>query len=192
MPNNSYQCDSCNSTFTRKSNAKRHILTIHQGGASAFNIVTGESLASTIEEPKHIGIESLPAGMDFELFQGNASRTDEEEEVERILVEILEKIRKPLEELEELTVNQSESQRSKYLSNQISMALLSSDPLRTLEDVVSFIKTFKMRGRIGTYISRSINLTPSEAQILLSQNLKLGRYYRNKMESKRKSVQSIR
>ncbi len=151
-----------------------------------------KSSASTIEEPKHIGIESLPPGMDFELFQGNASRTDEEEEVERILVEILEKIRKPFEELEELTVNQSESQRSKYLSNQISMALLSSDPLRTLEDVVSFIKIFKMRGRIGTYISRSINLTPSEAQILLSENLKLGRYYRNKMESKRKSVQSIR
>lgn len=191
MPNNSYQCDSCNNTFTRKSNANRHIRTIHQGGASAFNVVTGKSSASTTEEPKHIGMESLPPDMDFELFQSNVSRTDEEEEAERTLVEILEKIRKPFEELEILTLNQSEPQRSKYLSNHISMALLSSDPIRTLEDVVSFIKAFKMRGRIGTYISRSINITPLEAQILLTENLKLGGYYRNKIKLKRKSVQSI-
>jgi hypothetical protein len=137
-------------------------------------------------EPIRIGRESLPQGMDFELIQSDASRTDEDEEAERMLVEILEKIRKPFEELELLTENQSEPQRSTYLSNQISMALLSSDPLKTLENVVYFIKAFKMRIRMGTYISRSNNITSSKAQILLTQNFKLGGYYRNKIKFKRK------
>ena len=190
MRYNYYQCDSCNSTFTRKSNANRHIQTIHQGRASAFNIVTGKSSAPTTEEPKNIGRESLPPDMDFELFQSNASRTDEEEEAERVLVEILEKIRKPFEELELLTANQPDPQRSTYLSKNISIALLSSDPVRTLEDIVSFIKGVKMRIRMGSYISRSNNIAPSEALILLTHNLKLGAYYRNKIKLKRKSVQS--
>ena len=188
MLNNYYQCDSCNSSFTRKSNAYRHIQTIHRGKASAFNIVKGKISSTNIQDKIRIGRESLPPDLKFDYPQNDASRTDEEEEAERIMVEILEKIRKPFEELELLTVNQSEPQRSTYLSNHLSMALLSSDPARTLEDIVSFIKAFKMRRRIGTYISRSINITPSEAQILLTENLKLGGYYRNKIKIRRKSV----
>jgi hypothetical protein len=123
--------------------------------------------------------------MIIELTQTQAIKNDEDIEAERILIEILEKMRIPFEELELFTTYLIEPQRSTYLSNQITMALLSSDPAGTLQDIVSFIKVFKMRKRIGSYISRNANLDLFLSDMQLVETLKAGKYYRKHENSAR-------
>jgi hypothetical protein len=107
-----------------------------------------------------MGAEYLPPNVVAELFQIEASSKDNyDEKTEIILEDILRKIRKPFERLEILTANESEPQRSAYLSSHLTMALLSSDPVRTIEDTVYFIEAFRMRKRIASYISRTSNFT---------------------------------
>lgn len=184
MLENSYQCNTCNKKFSRRSNAKRHIKVIHEGRAQAFNKITGKSTVGVLQHPDKTRTGSLPLGMDA----GKHKDLPSSDMEEGLLSEILEKIRKPFEELESLVADQSEIPKALYLSRQITASFLSSDPVKILQDSVNFIRIFKLKKKLVNYISRSENVDSIKAESFFIESFKTGKYYRNRIRSKTNTV----
>lgn len=178
MRDNSYQCDSCNRKFSRRSNANRHIKVVHMGNAIAFNKITGKSSTETYRHPYNSRMGLLPPGMDLGGLEDIKSSPEDEE----LLTEILEKIRKPFEDLESLVVNLDENSRARYLAETITSSFLTSDPVKIIQDTVDLTRTFKFKKKLVDYISRRNNTNNSQAQAILIEALKMGKYYRNRVK----------
>lgn len=104
-------------------------------------------------------------------------------EDDELLTELLEKIRKPFEDLESLLLGLDENSRIRYLTETIATSFLSSDPPRIIQDTVDLVRTFKFKKKLVGNISRSNNIKNLVAYELLFESLKIGRYYRNKTKS---------
>ncbi|TVP40366.1 C2H2-type zinc finger protein [Candidatus Nitrosocosmicus arcticus] len=184
MLENSYQCDTCDKKFSRRSNAKRHIKVVHEGRARAFNKITGKSTVEVLQHPDKSRTGSLPLGMDAGKHIDLLSSDMEEE----LLSEILEKIRKPFEELESLVADQSEIPKALYLSRQITASFLSSDPVKILQELVNFIRIFKLKIKLVNYISKSDNIDSKKAESFFIETFKTGKYYMNRIKSRTNTV----
>lgn len=111
------------------------------GNALAFNKVRGKSSAEINQHPNKQRIGSLPPDMSF----GGLERFIGSNKDEELLAEILEKIRKPFEDLESLVANLREDQRTIYICGEITASLLSSDPVNTLQASVDITRAFKLK-----------------------------------------------
>lgn len=184
MHGNGYQCDSCNKTFSRSYNANRHIKAIHKDNALAFNMVTGKS-SSEVPQPLNILNEDLlPSGMNFNEY--NLLGTPIEEAA--ALIDIIGKIKKPFETLESSILHIPEVQRIFYLSNLLISSLLSSDPVKIIQDSVDLVQSYKFKNKIVKYISQRNSSDSISAEILLLETFKGGKYYRNRMKFKNKKL----
>lgn len=180
MIDNSYQCDSCDKKFSRRSNAKRHIEVIHEGKARAFNTIKGKSTAEVLQHLDKSRAGSMIPGMDA----GNHKDPLGSDMEEELLDEILGKIRKPFQELESLAADQSEIPKAQYLSRQITASFLSSDPVKILQDSVNYTNIFKLKKKLVNYIVKSDNVDQIKAESFFIETIKTGKYYRNRIKSR--------
>ncbi len=133
-----------------------------------------------LQHPDKSRTGSLPLGIDAGKHK-NLLNSDMDED---LLSEILEKIRKPFEELESLVADLSEIPKALYLSRQITDSFLSPNPVNFLQDSVNFIRIFKLRIKLINYISKSDNVDLKRAESFFTETFKTGKYYRNKIKSK--------
>lgn len=184
MIDNSYQCDTCDKKFNRRSNAKRHIKLVHEGKAQAFNKIKGKSTMEVLQHPDKARAGSMLHGMGAGKHKDLPSPDAEEE----LLAEILGKIRKPFEELESLVVDKAEIPKALYLSRQITVSFLSSDPVKALQDSVDYINALKLKKKLVNYIVQSDNIDPIKAESFFIETFKTGKYYRNRIKSRANTV----
>jgi hypothetical protein len=114
---------------------------------------TGKITVDLFQQSEKSRTGSLPPGTDT----GNQKDLGSDWE-EKLLNVILEKIRKPFEELESLVANLSEIPKAQYLSTQIMSSFLSSESVNVLQGSIDYINTYESKKRLIIYISKVIAL----------------------------------
>jgi hypothetical protein len=157
-----YVCTTCNRTFSRKSNAERHNKSIHDEMAIVFNKDTGwrsdmakESRSQSSPFPsssfssskiathatKHNNImpsSRVPYPNLEELSIGIPESEINIKTDDKNFFEIFEKISPLIEDLDTLlSTYKSPDEKIKMVSEEIILALMSSNPVRTLKDIIN-------------------------------------------------------
>lgn len=149
--------------FSRKWNAFRHVMDIHGGLATISN---------------HRGLAFLD---DFSIngFDSNVhlSEIEKQDEIDQRVLEIYGKIIKPFEELEKLSSSDPEANKLKYLGGHIILALLSPDPIKTINNAIKLKRKLAGRVKIVNYVSKNSGMNLVQAESYLTNLIKSGRYF---------------
>ncbi len=141
-----FECNQCNRKFTRKWNAFRHAINIHDGFATIHNNQTGivfindefiDDSFSTMDHPAHY---------------------KKGDELDQKVLQIYGKIIGPFEELEKLCNVYPESERIRYLSNVINIVLISRDPIKTIRNIVNFNRSVTGKIKIVSYADKNLKM----------------------------------
>lgn len=109
----------------------------------------------------------------------------EEMVVDQAVLDILEKMLQPLSELEIEYHNHQDPERTRFISNLLAGALISSDPIKVIQNQVNFTRSVKGKQKIVSYISRGINMNPILAEQYIDTLIKKSKYYKNYTRIKR-------
>jgi len=161
----SYGCNKCKRKFTRKWNAFRHNENVHSGLATIFNNQTGIISNNTDYTDKRISAIDPP------------DEYSKESQIEQRVMEIYGKMIKPVEDLEKIYWNNPEPQRNRFLSDSIIMALMSSDPVKSLYDTINFTRSVLGKIKIVQYVSKNLQMNPVQAEGYLTDLIKTGYYF---------------
>jgi hypothetical protein len=156
-----YSCTGCKKKFSRKWNALRHNNQIHHGLAIIYDISTG--WASKDNEDTNILKLSEPQ---------DSWSTDQ------AILNILGKMLQPLMELENNLII-PEPQKTEFFATLIMGSLISSDPVKMIQNAVEFNRSIRGKSKVISYISRSKQIDPIQAEVYVNSLIKNGRYYKN-------------
>ncbi len=150
--------------FTRKWNAFRHVRDIHNGFATFSN---------------HGRLVFMDKDFyDKGIFPNDhLSEYDKEDEIDEHILEIYGKIIKPFEELEKLYSNYPEPDRTKYLGHFLSMALLSTDPIKEINNTINFRRKLNGRTKIMHYVSKNYGMNLVQVDSYLTKLIKSRPYF---------------
>ncbi len=199
-----YVCTTCNRTFSRKNNAERHNKSIHDEMAIVFNKDTGwrsdmtketksqsspfpsssissskiptdsTKLNETIPSSRvpYPNLEELHVGIpDPEI----NIKTDEEK-----FFKIFEKISPLIEDLDTLlSTYKSPDEKIKMVSEGTILALMSSNPVRSLKDIINLHRLNKGITKAVAFTAKSKNITLEQAQSMLKAMVLTAPYSKN-------------
>ena len=199
-----YGCTKCKKTFPRRYNAERHNKSIHDEMAIVFNKDTGwrsdttkeiksqsspfpSSSISSSKTPTDstkyndtIPSSRVPYPNLEELHVGIPNpeiniKTDDEK-----FFEIFGKISPLIEDLDTLlSTYKSPDEKIKMVSEGIILALMSSNPVRTLKDIINLHRLNKGITKAVAFIAKSKNITPEQAQSMLKAMVMTAPYSKN-------------
>jgi hypothetical protein len=144
MKHNSFSCNKCKETFSRKSNAHRHNKTIHGEMALIFNSKTKSIIKTSIDT------------QDKDLI-----------DVENLVLKTFGKIIQPYEELEKLLLETPPDLRQNTLSGIIISALQSSNPVKCINEAIDIYRSSQGMVKISECVSKSLKMHPPHALEML-------------------------
>lgn len=155
-----YNCNSCNRSFSRKWNANRHIQLVHNGYAVAFNIKTGK-----FSYEKNDNISN----------QINRSSDAEDQKI----LNIINKILLPFEDLEKLAAENWGEAKDGYLSDLLISALYSTNPIEVLKNALEYNRSIFGLKKMTQYISTRQKIPAANAEILLKELIRSSRLFKS-------------
>jgi hypothetical protein len=206
MGRESYACTTCNRTFSRKNNAERHNKSRHDGMSVIFNKDTGWR-SDTTKETKfsfplsspHSSFSSSKIATDTTTNNDTISssgvpypnnpedlnigvpnpeiniKTDDEK-----FFEIFEKISPLIDELDTLvSAYKSPDEKDKILSDEIMLALMSPNPVRSLKDMINLHRLYSGIKKASESVANSKKITPEQAQLILRTMVLTAPYSKN-------------
>lgn len=150
--------------FTRKWNALRHVIDIHGGFATISN---------------YRGLVFIDDDFSVDHFASNVhlSELEKQDEIDQRILEYYGKIIKPFEELEKLYSIYPEANRLRYLGGMINLALLSPDPIKTINNAIKDKHKLNARVKIVHYVSKNSGINIVLAESYLTDLIKNGSYF---------------
>ncbi len=188
MKEKSYSCNNCKEKFGRKWNADRHNKVVHNDMAMVFNNKSGSISKhkgtaqsynnSTNVQQEHPFYKSFK-DIDINLHPVTKHEMSIEEEFK--IISIFGKLKQPFEELEKLLSDKPENTKITFLSDIVTSALMSPNPVTCLQEAVDFYHSLAGKQKIMWYVSKRNNFLPAQTDAYLSGLIKNGRYYKNKI-----------
>lgn len=157
-----YSCSQCKKKFSRKWNALRHNNTIHHSLAIIYNEL-GDWMSKTRDDSEPPLIPDLVGKM----------------VVDQAVLDILGKILQPLSELEIEFPSHEESKRTQFIANLLVGALISTDPVKVIQEQVDLIRSVKGKQKVVSYISRGMHMNSNQAEQYIDISIKKSKYYKN-------------
>jgi hypothetical protein len=197
-----YECTNCKKTFTRRANAERHNIAIHNEMAVIYNKETdwisnkrkinmpspsssssstisldmNSNNTTTIRKPNNTNLK------DFEYRDpySKIAKTDEEK-----VFKIFEKISSPLiDELDTLLITTyiQNLNKTQILVSVIISSLTSQNPVKFIKDQINFYRTFIGIKKASGFVALSHNIPLDQAQLLLKSIILAAPYSKNKFD----------
>ncbi len=184
MPKAVFKCESCMFESTRRWNINRHIKTVHDGNALAFNNKSGKISSQPSSSLVPIwralipfpygssiyGYEQEFAGIEFDLKSGMTKEG-------KAMMSIYEELSKKINALEDLVSSNQINQNQ--ISAFLIYSLLTENPIHTLDEII-LIKRFKRaKQKIISHASRIIKGDPLLVDGLVSTLIQSTPYYKD-------------
>ncbi len=196
-----YVCTTCNRTFSRKNNAERHNKSIHDEMSVIFNKDTGWRSDKTKENkssfplsfsssrtPTHATThnDTIPSSgipylnnledLNFGIPDPEINiKTDDEK-----FFEIFEKISPLIDELDKLLSFKPNQERIKMLSDAIIFALMSSNPVHSLKDTISILRSINGIKKASGFVALANNIPLNQAKEMVTTMILSAPYTKNK------------
>jgi hypothetical protein len=199
-----YECTNCKKTFTRRANAERHNIAIHNEMAVIYNKETDWiSNKRKINMPSPSSSSSSTISLDMNSNNNNTTnirkpnntnlkdfeyrdpyskiaKTDEEK-----VFKIFEKISSPLiDELDTLLITTyiQNLNKTQILVSVIISSLTSQNPVKFIKDQINFYRTFIGIKKASGFVALSHNIPLDQAQLLLKSIILAAPYSKNKFD----------
>lgn len=157
-----YNCTQCAKTFSRKWNALRHNNQTHHGLAIIFDRTSGW----VYRKNQELDMSTLPDPQNDMV-------------IDQAILDILGKMLKPLSELETELVSIPEHARTDYIGTLLTGALITSDPVKVIQDAVDFNRSIKGKMKIVFYVSKKLGISDVQADGYITNSIKTSRFYKN-------------
>jgi hypothetical protein len=194
-----YECTNCKKTFTRRANAERHNIAIHNEMAVIYNKETdwisnkrkinvpspsssssstisldmNSNNTTTIRKPNNTNLK------DFEYKDpySKIAKTDEEK-----VFKIFEKISPLIDELDTLSKSTyiQNVNRTQILASVIISSLTSQNPVKFIKDQINFYRAFIGIKKASGFVALSQNIPPEQTELLLKSIILAAPYSKNK------------
>jgi hypothetical protein len=194
-----YECTNCKKTFTRRSNAERHNIAIHNEMAVIYNKETdwisnkrkinmpspsssssstisldmNSNNTTTIRKPNNTNLK------DFEYKDpySKIAKTDEEK-----VFKIFEKISPLIDELDTLSKSTyiQNVNRTQILASVIISSLTSQNPVKFIKDQINFYRAFIGIKKASGFVALSHNIPLDQAHLMLKSIILTAPYSKNK------------
>ena len=157
-----YVCNRCNKKFNRKWNALRHNRDIHHGLAIVYNKTTGFVFQNSKQSDNITNFDPL---YEYEIEEQN-------------IVAIFGMLMQPFSELEKELDGNAED-KINYLYRLVVGALLSSDPVKMLQDTLDFNHSLKGKAKIVSYVAKGMHIDNIRAEQYLNEIIRNSKYFKN-------------
>lgn len=158
-----YVCNQCNKKFNRKWNALRHNRQIHHGLAIVYNKTTGFIFQNSKQSNNMTDFDPL---YEYDIEEQN-------------IVNIFGKLMQPFSELEKELDGKDESDKIDYLYKVVVGALISSDPVKMLQDALHFSRSVKGKAKIVSYVAKGMHIDNIRAEQYLNGIIRNSKYFKN-------------
>jgi hypothetical protein len=200
-----YECTNCKKTFTRRANADRHNIAIHNEMAVIYNKETvGVSNKRKINMPSPSSSPSSSSTISLDIDNNNnntinipkpnnfnlkdfeyrdpyskIAKTDEEK-----VFKIFEKISPLIDELDTLLISTyiQNINRTQILASVIISSLTSQNPVKSIKNHINFYRSFIGIKKASGFVALSQNIPPDKAQSMLATIILTAPYSKNKFD----------
>ena len=97
---------------------------------------------------------------------------DQDYQDEQIVMELFGKMLQNFEELENLLSHKTEDDKYRFLSDLLFAVLVTPNPVKSLNDAISFERSVKAKFKFVNYVSKGMKITPIMAETLLKNLIK--------------------
>jgi hypothetical protein len=158
-----YICTTCKKKFSRKWNANRHNNTVHYGMSDVFNNET-----RIVMNNKKLYSDDTVGGV------------YQEDLIEQITLDLFGKMLQNFEVLENLFSHKTEDEKNRILSSLLLGALITPNPVKSLNDAISFGRSLRAKFKFVNYISKNKRIPTIMAESILINLVKNNQWIKKK------------
>lgn len=178
-----YKCSICKKTFSRKSNAERHNIDIHNEMAVIYNkeneLVSDNRTITT----KNTEAVTLSRGFNINAFKTSylkPSSVDEDATDEEKVLKVFGKMLPLVEELDKGLSDLPHAERINRVAELIILSLSSPNPFRLIKNAINFHQTIAGMKKASYFVAASKKISPAQAQEILRTSIMNAPYFKNK------------
>jgi hypothetical protein len=187
-----YSCTGCKKTFGRRYNAERHNKKVHDEMAVVYDnktnlasdkgkmankktLIAGPNSIDIGEQAKRFKINSLKTTY-------SASSTDKDNDDEKKISKVFEKMLPLIEELDSLLSDVQVEKRIDTVGQIIMSSLMTSNPFKAMRDAINLRNSIKGMEKASYFVATSSKITQVQAQELLRSTVLNAPYFKNKLD----------
>ncbi len=177
-----YQCTICKKTFSRKSNAERHNIDIHNEMADIYNseneLVSGRRTITT----KNTEAKQLSNGFNINALKAKYSNPSVDEDIndEEKILKVFGKMYPLIEELDKSLSHLPPAQRIDTVAELIILSLSTTNPFKLIKNAINFHHSIAGMNKASYFVALSKKISPSQAQEILRTSILNAPYFKNK------------
>ncbi len=182
MGKTSYKCSSCKKNFSRKSNAERHNIDIHNEMADIYNseneLISNRRAITT----KNNESKQLSKGFNISALKAKYSNpsVDEDNNDEEKVLKVFGKMLPLIEVLDKSLTDIPHAQRIDTVAELIILSLSAKNPFKLMKNAIGFNHSIRGMKKASYFVAASKKITPSQAQEILRTTIFNAPYFKNK------------